>query len=80
MEKGGGRGLTSALFYYYKSRKKWRAQIIFKGKNYFLGRFDKKEDAAEARKEAEKYLYKDFLKWYAETFPDRWKKLNSIKK
>lgn len=71
--KSGIRGVS-----WDKSRKKWRAQIIFKGKNYFLGRFDKKEDAAEARKEAEKYLYKDFLKWYAETFPDRWKKLNSI--
>lgn len=68
--KSGIRGVS-----WDKSREKWRAQIVFKGKNYYLGRFDKKEDAADARKEAEKYLYKDFLKWYAEVYPERWKKL-----
>ncbi|MFA6624497.1 MAG: GGDEF domain-containing phosphodiesterase, partial [Bacilli bacterium] len=34
-------------------RKKWRAQIGLKGKNHFLGYFDKKEDAIQARIEAE---------------------------
>lgn len=58
-----------------KKREKWVAQIGFKGKNYYLGRYEKKEDAADARKESEKYLYKDFLKWYAEAYPERWKKL-----
>lgn len=49
-----------------KARGKWRAQIVFKGKSYSLGRYYKKEDAAAARKEAEKYLHEDFLKWYSE--------------
>lgn len=73
--KSGIRGVS-----WDKEREKWLAQIVFKGKNYYLGRFDKKEDAAEAREEAEGYLYGDFLKWYSESFPERWKKLNSIKK
>lgn len=73
--KSGSRGVS-----WDSKRKKWVAQIVFKGKNYHLGRYEEKEDAASARKEAEKHLYDDFLKWYAEAFPDRWKKLNSIKK
>ncbi len=47
-----------------KNRKKWVAQITFKGKNYNLGRYDKKEEAAEARKEAENNLFGNFLEWY----------------
>lgn len=66
--------------YWDKSRNKWSAQIGFKGKNFHLGRYDRKEDAAEAREEAERYLYGDFLKWYSESFPERWKKINSSKK
>ena len=37
------------------------AQIQFKGKNYFLGRYDNKEDAREAREKAEKELFGKFL-------------------
>lgn len=57
-------------------REKWKAQIEFKGKNYFLGRYDKKEDAKEIRKMAEEKMFGNFLKWFAEQFPDRWKKIN----
>lgn len=44
------------------SRQKWQSQIVFKGKTYNLGRYDKKEDAIKARKEAEQKLFGAFLK------------------
>lgn len=44
------------------SRQKWRAQIYFKNKHYYLGRYDKKEDAIKARTEAEEKLHKQFLR------------------
>lgn len=43
-------------------RKKWVAQIQFKKKNYNLGRYDKKEDAINARKDAEEKFHKQFLR------------------
>lgn len=43
------------------SRNKWVAQIWFQNKYRNLGRFDKKEDAIRARKEAEENLHKKFL-------------------
>lgn len=46
---------------YDNTREKWVAQIHFKKKHYFLGRYDKKEDAIKARKEAEEKLHKKFL-------------------
>lgn len=49
---------------YDNSRGKWVAQISFKKKKYFLGRYDKKEDAIKAREEAEKELHKKFLMKY----------------
>lgn len=45
---------------------KWTEQIMFKKKNFFLGRYDKKEDAIEARKEAEKELFEPIIKKYSE--------------
>lgn len=45
-------------------RKKWVAQIRFQGKNYYLGRYEKIEDAIFARKEAEEKMFGEFLKWY----------------
>lgn len=50
-----------------KSRRKWTANITFKGTVYYLGRFDNKEMAVEARLEAEKNLYEPFLEWYSES-------------
>lgn len=44
-----------------KSRNKWVAQIEFKGKKYYLGRYDNKEDAREAREKAEKEMFGKFL-------------------
>lgn len=62
-----------------KSRNKWLAQIIFQGKNYHLGRYEDKKLAIEAREKAEEMLHGDFLRWYAETYPDKWAKLNKNK-
>lgn len=47
-----------------KTRKKWIAQIKFKGKRYYLGRYEKKEDAAKVRKEAEEKMFGEFLEWF----------------
>lgn len=73
--KSGIRGVS-----WDKSRGKWRAQIVFKSKNYYLGRYDKKEDAASVRNEAEKYLYGDFLKWYEENYKTQWERIQKKKK
>ena len=55
--------------YYSKKRDKWIAQIMFKQKCYYLGGYERIEDAAEARKEAEKRIFGDFLIWYQNEFP-----------
>lgn len=62
-----------------KSRQKWCAQIMFKGKNYNLGRYSKKEDAITVRKMAEEKIFGDFFKWFAEEFPERWENINKNK-
>ena len=47
---------------------KWCAQITFKRKTYYLGSFDKKSDAALARRQGEA-MHEEFLQWYHETHP-----------
>lgn len=49
-----------------KDRYKWISQIWFKGKYYYLGRYDKdqKELAAEAYRLAKQQLHGEFLEWY----------------
>ena len=49
--------------YQEKKSGKWRAQITFKGKTYYLGCYKRIEDAVKARQSAEK-LYDDFLQEY----------------
>ncbi len=61
--------------YFKKDRGKWCAQIEFKGKNYYLGSYLQKEDAIRAREIAEKELFGNFLEWYAQEYPEQWKKL-----
>lgn len=63
-----------------KSKGKWRAQITFKGKNYHLGYYGRIEDAADARACAEENMFGDFLKWFAEQFPERWEKMQAGRK
>ena len=43
--------------YYSKTRGKWTAQIMFRNKCYYLGGYDTIEDAARARREAEKQFF-----------------------
>jgi hypothetical protein len=47
---------------------KYRAYITFKGESYHLGTFETIDDAAQARKIAEKKIYGDFLKWYESAY------------
>ncbi len=47
-----------------KSRNKWIAEIKFRNKRYFLGRYEKKEDAIEARQLAKDNIHNKFLNWY----------------
>ena len=54
-----------------KVREKWYAEITFKSKKYYLGRYNSKDDAIDARKEAEKQMFGDFLAWYNETHPKK---------
>lgn len=52
----GYKGVT-----WVKDKEKWCAQIVFKGKRYYLGYYEKKEEAVEARKEAEEKLFGTYL-------------------
>lgn len=62
---------TSGYNGVYRQRKtgKWAAQIGFKGKTYYLGAYDKIEDAVKARQRGEE-MYDDFLAWFYETHPE----------
>lgn len=76
LEKAATRRIASNTSGYngvYQNRKngKWVAQIGFKGKTYYLGAFDRIEDAAKARKKAEERLYGEFLEWYYSTHPKK---------
>lgn len=57
--------------YYNKKRGKWIAQIMFQQKCYYLGGFERIEDAAAARAEAEKNLFGNFLEWYYGSRPGK---------
>ena len=48
---------------------KWRAQIVFKGKSYYLGLYADKELAIKARRKAEGALHGEFLDWYYANYP-----------
>lgn len=52
----------------YLVRGKYMAKIVFRKKQYFLGTYDNIEDAALARKDAEKLLFEDSVAFY-----ERWK-------
>lgn len=56
---------------------KYRSYINFQRRQYYLGTYDTLEDAHKIRMVAEEKIYGEFLKWYAENFPDKWKKYNS---
>lgn len=49
--------------YWNAKNQKWAAQITFRNKTYYLGTYDKIEDAIKARKRGEE-MHEDFLEWY----------------
>lgn len=49
---------TSGIKGVVKCKNKWHAQIMVGGKNIHLGNYDKKEEAAEARRKAEEKYFK----------------------
>lgn len=61
---------------YMPSMEKYRANIMFKRKQYYLGTYETPEEANAAYKEAKKRVHGEFLEWYKEKYPDKWEKLN----
>lgn len=53
----------------FQKRGKWAAQIQYKKKTYYLGSYDKLEEAVEVRKQAEKWVRDD-----AAELLEKWKK------
>lgn len=73
MLKNNTSGIRGVCF--DRTEQKWQAQIEFKGRNYKLGRYVNKEDAIAVRKEAEEAMFGNFLKWFEDTYPEKWKKI-----
>lgn len=46
--------------YWNNSRQKWQASITYNKKTYYLGRYEKFEDAVKAREEAEEKIHQEF--------------------
>ena len=66
MVKTNTSGKTGVSF--DKSRGKWVAKIKLKGKNIYLGRYDKKEDAIKARLKAEEEYFVPILEKHKDVF------------
>lgn len=45
---------------FYRKSGKWRAQIRYSGKNYYLGLYDSIRDAADAREDAAQFIRDNF--------------------
>ena len=50
---------TSGCKGVFRKRGKWVAQIQYKKKTYYLGSYDRFEDAVKARKQAEEWVKED---------------------
>lgn len=50
--------------YYNRSKEKWVAQIVFRGKNHYLGSYSTIEEAACARRRGEE-MFEEYLEQYA---------------
>lgn len=50
---------------------RWRAAITFKKKYYYLGTYDKIEQAIQVRQQAENQLFGEFLDWYYAEHPQK---------
>lgn len=53
-------GITGV--WWNRARGKWQAEIMFRGKKHYLGRFSSREEAAAARAEAEERLFGPYIK------------------
>lgn len=74
---------TSGYRGVYFVKGKYLAKIVFQRKQYFLGTYDNIEDAASARKDAEKLLFEDtvafYRKWKARADADpQWGQQNPV--
>lgn len=67
--KKKGKNNTSGItgVYWNKNKGKWNARITFKGKCISLGDFRNKQDAINARKEAEEKYFKPILEKYGKS-------------
>lgn len=59
---------------------KYQAYIGFKGEVYNLGYYETLDEAVTVRKKAEKEVYKNFLEWYSENYPEQWERINRKRK
>lgn len=57
--------------YYEGKYDRWRAEIRFQRKRYYLGTYKKKEDAIKARRRAEEELYGSFLESYKQASKEK---------
>lgn len=57
--------------YWDKARNLWSAEIMFKKKKYYLGRYADKELAIQARKKAEEEIFENFLEWYEREYKNK---------
>lgn len=57
--------------YYNPRSEKWVAQITFKSRTYYLGSFDRLEDAVDMRRKAETQIFGNFLSWYYGLYPEK---------
>ena len=73
------RSNTSGVTGVYQNRRtqKWCAQITFQRKTYYLGSFEQKSDAVNARRQGEA-MHETFLQWYYETHPRKAAKEASV--
>lgn len=58
---------------------RWASQIVFKGKTYYLGTYDQKQDAIKAREQAEE-MYGEFLDWYYNEYSAKNREQNTAQK
>lgn len=65
--------------YWHGYSKKWCAIIRFEKTTYYLGYYSDLETAKKARKKAEETLHGEFLEWYANNYPEQWKKIQNRK-
>ena len=78
LTKANSSGIRGVGF--IKKSSKWRASIVYKNKNYYLGEYINFNDAVKARSEAEKYIKEDFLNWYTEYINQITNKKKPVKK